>query len=97
MYKKLTWMISLSAILIAGCGDDEARNTEEQNQQNDVQNQDDNQNHLNEEAGPKDNQNEDVQDDHEIAPKEEENEVIGDDQFDMPDSKDYKEDKNLNN
>jgi hypothetical protein len=94
MYKKLTWMIALSAILIAGCGDDEARNTDEQNQEQNQQN--DAQNQLNEEAGPKEDQNEGVQDDDEIAPKEQENEVIGDDQFDMPDSKDYKEDKNLN-
>ena len=91
MYKKTSLVAALSALLLVGCGDEEANPTnnppaEETQDQTQGQTQDETQ-----VPGPKDSENEGVSEDSEVKPGQEEDAVIGDDEMDMPDTQEQKE------
>ena len=83
MSKKISLVIALSAILLVGCGDEEANQPNDPLNEGEVQEEQD--------TGPRNNENEEVDKDAEEVPVEEENEMIGDDEFDMPDTQEQKE------
>ncbi|WP_075619796.1 hypothetical protein [Paenisporosarcina indica] len=83
MSKKTSLVVALSALLLVGCGDEEANRA---NNPPAEETQDETQ-----VPGPKDNENEGVSEDSEVKPGQKENEIIGDDEFDMPDTQEKKE------
>jgi len=93
MNKKTSLVIALSAILLVGCGDGD----EEARPPNNPSTGEESQNEGTQDAGPRDEENQGVNEDVEETPVEEENEMIGDDEFDMPDTQEQKdEETNLN-
>ena len=91
MYKKLTWTIALSAMLMAACGNnDEATNTGNQNQgdNQEIQNQDETQNQggTQTENGTENNDGTDTQNGNgqEAGPRDEANEGVENDTESTP-------------
>jgi hypothetical protein len=89
MYKKTAIVIVLSAIVLAGCGDEEARPPNNPTEDEVLE--------QNQEIGPRADESEGVTEESEVKPEEKDNEMIGDDEFDMPDTEgQIKEDTDLN-
>jgi len=87
MNQKSVLVIALSAILLVGCaGDEEARPPNNASNGDEVQYESD-------DTGPRNDENQEVDENSEATPREDENEIIGDDEFDMPDTQEQKEEE----
>jgi len=87
MNKKCALVIALSAILLVGCGgDEEAMPPNNPSNGDEVQYESD-------DTGPRNDENQEVDENSEVKPRENDDEIIGDDEFDMPDTQEQKEEE----